>query len=81
MGPVEPGRKIKKRKKGITLGDAVQILTFYNLVKQRDEFRYLRSNFWQVWHSWFCGKMVVTFKNIWENGTRRMEQGNKLNSR
>ena len=52
-------------KKGITLGDAFQILTLYNLVKQRDEFRYLCSNFWQVWHSWFCGKMVMTtFKTI-----------------
>lgn len=68
----------RKIKKSITLGYAVQILT-QNLVKQRDEFKYLRSNFL---HSWFCGKMVVTtFKNIWGNGTRRMEQGNetKLN--
>lgn len=74
-GSVEPGRKIKK---GITLGDAGQTLTLYNLVKQRDEFRYLCSNFWQVRHSWFCGKMVVTtFKTIWGNGTRRIEQGNK----
>lgn len=59
MGPVEPVRMIKKKKRHY-FGGCCPNLDSYNLVKQKDEFRHLHSNFWQVWHSWFWGKMVVT---------------------
>lgn len=67
LEPAEPERPVT----AIALGDAVQSLAFYNLVKQRDELRQPCSSSWQVQHNQFCGETKMrTFKGLGKQSSK-----------